>query len=75
MIPFPNSSFLLLPSCALPEIAALDRKNSAELVTDSGLSVLFHLQQGQPPVAEGTRITVTARKYRPRYLVLSVTAT
>ena len=31
MIPFPNSSFLLLTSCALPEIAALDRKNAAEL--------------------------------------------
>lgn len=50
------------------------RNNTAELVTDSGLSVLFHIQQGQQPVPEGTRITVTTRKYRPRYLVLSVAA-
>ena len=50
------------------------RRFSAELVTDSGLSVLFHIQPGQPPVAPGTRITITARKYRPRYLVMSVTA-
>ena len=51
------------------------RANTAELVTDSGLSVLFHLQKGQPPVPEGARITVTARKYRPRYHMLSVTGT
>jgi hypothetical protein len=50
------------------------RKYSAEIVTDSGLSILFHVQQGQPPVPEGTRVTITARKYRPRYLMLSVTA-
>lgn len=49
------------------------RNNSAELLTDSGLCVLFHLQQGQTPVPEGARITVTARKYRPRYLLLNVT--
>lgn len=51
------------------------RTHTAELVTDSGLSVLFHVHQGQPPVPEGTRVTITARKYRPRYLVLSVSAT
>lgn len=49
------------------------RKHSAELVTDSGLSVLFHVQQGQPALPVGSRVTITARKYRPRYLVLSVT--
>jgi hypothetical protein len=49
------------------------RRFSGELVTDSGLSVLFHVPQGHPPVPEGARITVTARKYRPRYLVVSVT--
>ena len=49
------------------------RRFSAELVTDSGISVLFHVQQGQPPVPEGSRITITARKYRPRYLLMSVT--
>jgi hypothetical protein len=49
-------------------------QNSAELVTDSGLTV-FLSTQGQPPVPAGTRITVTTRKYRPCYLVTRVAAT
>jgi len=46
--------------------------NSAELVTDSGLT-LFLSTQGQPAVAPGTRITVVTRKYRPCHLVMRVT--
>ena len=50
------------------------RHSSAELLTDSGLSVLIHVQQGQPPIPEGARITITARKYKPRYLITSMSA-
>jgi hypothetical protein len=48
--------------------------NSAELVTDSGLT-LFLSTQSQPPVPVGTRITVVTRKYRPCHLVVRVTPT
>jgi hypothetical protein len=42
-----------------------------ELVTDSGLSVIFVVQgQAQPQVGE--RITISARKYRPVYHAASV---
>lgn len=42
-----------------------------ELVTDSGLSVIFVLQgQVQPQVGE--RITISARRFRPVYQVASL---
>jgi hypothetical protein len=42
-----------------------------ELVTDSGLSVIFVLQgQAQPQVGE--RITISARRFRPVYQVASL---
>ncbi len=47
--------------------------NSAELVTDSGLTV-FLSTQGQPPVPVGARISIVTRKYRPCYLVVKVAA-
>ena len=43
-----------------------------ELVTDSGLSVIF-VVQGQPQPLVGERITISARKYRPVYQAGSVT--
>jgi hypothetical protein len=48
------------------------RTSTAELHTDSGLSVQIHIPQGQPPVPEGARVTVTARKYKPRYLITAI---
>lgn len=48
------------------------RNSTAELLTDSGLSVQIHVPLGQPPIAEGTRVSITARKYKPRYLITSV---
>lgn len=41
--------------------------NWGELVTDSGLAIVF-VTRDQPLVPQGTRITVNARKFRPRYL-------
>lgn len=38
-----------------------------ELVTDSGLSIVF-VTRDQPQVAQGTRIAINAKKFRPRYL-------
>lgn len=38
-----------------------------ELVTDSGLSIVF-VTRDQPIVAQGTRIAINAKKFRPRYL-------
>lgn len=38
-----------------------------ELVTDSGLSIVF-VTRDQAAVAQGTRITVDAKKFRPRFL-------
>lgn len=47
------------------------RPDLCELVTDSGLSIFF-TPEGQGPVPEGTRITLRAQKYRPRYKLLSI---
>ncbi|MDX2307770.1 MAG: hypothetical protein NW216_06000 [Hyphomicrobium sp.] len=44
-----------------------------ELVTDSGLSVVF-VVQGQPQPQIGTRITISARRYRPIYHATSISA-
>lgn len=44
---------------------------AGELVTDSGLSILISTQ-GQPAVPPGSRVTVTALRYRPRYHVTKV---
>ena len=42
-----------------------------ELLTDSGVAVYIDTH-GQPPVYIGAHVTVLARKYRPRYLVMGV---
>lgn len=42
-----------------------------ELVTDSGLTVLF-VVQGIPQPAVGSRITISTRRYRPIYHAQSV---
>lgn len=44
------------------------RENYAELVTESGLVVRF-ITHGHTPVAEGGRVTIKVRKYRPCYHV------
>ncbi len=38
-----------------------------ELVTDSGLSIVF-VTRDQQPVPQGTRININAKKFRPRFL-------
>lgn len=38
-----------------------------ELVTDSGLSIIF-VTRDQPALPLGSRITVNAKKFRPRFL-------
>ncbi len=38
-----------------------------ELVTDSGLSIVFVTRE-QEPVPQGTRIMINAKRFRPRYL-------
>jgi hypothetical protein len=38
-----------------------------ELVTDSGLSIIF-VTRDQQAVPPGTRISINAKKFRPRYL-------
>lgn len=38
-----------------------------ELVTDSGLSIVF-VTRDQQPVPQGARINVNAKKFRPRFL-------
>lgn len=43
-----------------------------ELVTDSGLSVIF-VVQGQPQPQIGERITISTRRYRPVYHAATVT--
>lgn len=43
-----------------------------ELVTDSGLAVIFVLQ-GQPQPHIGERITISARRFRPVYQAGTVT--
>jgi hypothetical protein len=42
-----------------------------ELVTDSGLSVIF-VVQGQPQPLIGERITIKTRRYRPVHHAVSV---
>lgn len=42
-----------------------------ELVTDSGIFVPL-VVEGHPPIVEGTRITISAKKFRPIYQVLAV---
>ena len=46
-------------------------ERSGELVTDSGLLLIFSTQN-QPMVAPGKRVTLTLRKFRPRYAVVDV---
>ena len=46
-------------------------ERSGELVTDSGLMIIFSTQN-QPLVAPGKRVTLTLRKFRPRYSVVGV---
>ena len=43
-----------------------------ELVTDSGLSVIF-VVQGQPQPLVGERITISTRRYRPVHQVTNLT--
>ena len=43
---------------------------SAELVTESGLVIVFSTQ-AQDPLPVGSRVTVTLRKFRPRYALVS----
>ena len=47
------------------------RGNFGELVTDSGLTVLF-VVAGQPQPLIGERITISSRRYRPVYHVTAV---
>jgi hypothetical protein len=49
------------------------RGSYGELVTDSGVAVLF-VTQGYESIPEGMRITVVARKFRPRYKIESAYA-
>jgi hypothetical protein len=44
---------------------------SGELITDSGLMIIFSTQN-QPLVPPGKRVTLTLRKFRPRYAVVAV---
>ncbi|MEQ1578886.1 MAG: hypothetical protein ABL894_14715 [Hyphomicrobium sp.] len=46
-------------------------ERSGELVTDSGLMIIFSTQN-QPLVEPGKRVTLTLRKFRPRYAVVGV---
>jgi hypothetical protein len=46
--------------------------NYGELVTDSGLSVIFVIQ-GQPQPMIGERITIKARRYRPVHHATALT--
>lgn len=45
---------------------------SGELVTESGLVIVFSTQN-QTPIPEGTHVTLTLRKFRPRYALVGVT--
>lgn len=47
-------------------------RNSAELVTDSGV-VLFLDTRGQQPVPIGTYLRIETRKYRPCHFVIKAT--
>jgi len=46
-------------------------ERSGELVTDSGLMIIFSTQN-QPVVPTGRRVSLTLRKFRPRYAVVAV---
>jgi hypothetical protein len=45
--------------------------HSGELITESGLVIIFSTQN-QPPIPEGTRVTLQLRKFRPRYALVGV---
>lgn len=45
--------------------------HSGELVTESGLVIVFSTQD-QPAIPVGTRVTVQLRKFRPRYALVGV---
>ncbi len=49
-------------------------EHTGELVTESGLVIVFSTQN-QPPIPEGTRVTLTLRKFRPRYALVGVSQT
>ncbi len=51
---------------------SLLERSFGELVTDSGLAVIFVLH-GQPQPQIGERITISARKFRPVYQAGTVT--
>ena len=46
-------------------------ERSGELVTDSGLLIIFSTQN-QTIIAPGKRVSLTLRKFRPRYAVVGV---
>jgi hypothetical protein len=46
-------------------------ERAGELVTDSGLLITFSTQN-HPAAVVGSRITVTMRKFRPHYALVSV---
>ncbi len=43
--------------------------NTGELQTDSGLAIIF--VAAAPPGPVGSRVTLSTRRYRPRYLVVN----
>lgn len=43
---------------------------SGELVTDSGLTVVF-VTDGKPVAPVGSRVTLSTRRFRPRYYVVN----
>ena len=47
------------------------RGDYGELLTDSGVTVPL-VTQGHPPLREGTRVTLVARKFRPLFQVEKV---
>lgn len=49
------------------------RSGYGELLTDSGVTI-FLTTRGQPALREGMRVTIVARKYRPRFFVEKVTS-
>lgn len=44
------------------------RRDYGEMITDSGVTVPF-VTQGHPVVPVGTRVTMTARKFRPLFQI------
>ncbi len=47
------------------------RGDYGELLTDSGVTVPL-VTQGLPPLPEGTRVTLVARKFRPLFQIEKV---